>query len=354
MAIIFLITFDPENIFSISRLTLPFYMMMIILFVNFGRMIIIQIEKKWNLLEYAQHNTLLIGADEKTMKLLKEVRNNPHLLYNIVGYVDNKKSENGFENIRYLGNYKNLGKIIREYGVEEVIIATTEKSRDDVLNIIAAAQNLKVTFKIIPDMYDLISGHKTEEIIGHPLIRLFPEHMKPWQWILKRMTDIIIGIGLLIILSPVFLSIIIIQLISGIYPSFVIKDRVGKHMHIFGLLKFNTGLNENRFGKWLKRSGLVNLPMLVNLVFGSVSLVGPVIEKPEIVNKYRSKINFYNRRFLIRPGIIGWKTPSVRNMTLKNHKDRFDKELFYLENMSLLFDIRMILRSVSDLVLFRK
>jgi len=354
MVIIFLITFDPENIFSISRLTLPFYMVMIIIFVNLGRMIIIQVEKKWNLLEYAQHNTLLIGADNKTAKLLEEVRSNPHLLYNIVGYVDSKKSETGFKEIRYLGSYKTLGKIIREYGVEEVIIATTEKSRDDVLKIIAAAQNLKVTFKIIPDMYDLISGHKTEEIIGHPLIRLFPEHMKPWQWILKRISDLIIGIGLITILSPVFTLIIIIQLLSGIYPSFVIQDRVGKHMHIFGLLKFNTESNENRFGKWLTGSGLVKLPMLVNLVFGSISLVGPVIETPEIVSKYQSKINFYNRRFLIRPGIIGWNSLSGRDMTLKNHKDRFDKELFYLENMSLLFDLRLILRTVSDWFLFKK
>jgi UDP-GlcNAc:undecaprenyl-phosphate/decaprenyl-phosphate GlcNAc-1-phosphate transferase len=354
MAIIFLITFDPNHIFSLSRLTLLFYMIMVIFFVNIGRMIIIQIEKKWHLLEYSQHNTLLIGADEKTMKLLEEVRSNPHLLYNIVGYVDNKKPKNGFEDIRYLGNYKILGKIIREYGVEEVIIATTEKSRDDVLDIIAAAQNLKVTFKIIPDMYDLISGHKTEEIIGHPLIRLFPEHMKPWQWILKRIFDLATGIGLIIILAPVFIAIIIIQLLSGIYPSFIIQDRVGKHRRIFGMLKFNTGKQEIGFGKWLQRSGFVNLPVLVNLIFGSVSLVGPAIEKPDIVSKYQSRISFYNRRFLIRPGIIGWKLPLTRNVTLKDHKDRFDKELFYLENMSLLFDLRLILRSVSDLVLFRK
>ena len=86
-----------------------------------------------------------------------------------------------------------MGKIIREYGVEEVIIAYTEKSKDDILNIIAAAQNMKVTFKFIPDIYDLISGHKTEEIIGHPLIRLFPEHMKPWEWIIKRMVDIFLA-----------------------------------------------------------------------------------------------------------------------------------------------------------------
>ena len=171
---------------------------------------------------------------------------------------------------------------------------------------------------------------------------------------MKRIFDLSTGIGLIIILAPVFISIIIIQLLSGIYPSFIIQDRVGKHRRIFGMLKFNTGTQESGFGKWLHRSGFVNLPVLVNLIFGSVSLVGPAIEKPDIVSKYQSKINFYNRRFLIRPGVIGWKLPLTRTLSLKNHKDRFDKELFYLENMSLLFDLRLILRSVSDLVLFRK
>jgi UDP-GlcNAc:undecaprenyl-phosphate GlcNAc-1-phosphate transferase len=352
IAILFIITFDPETMFKFSRLTLPFYMFVIILFVNTGRLLIIQIEKKWQILEYSAHNTLLIGANEKSRKLLEEINNNPHLLYHIVGYVDEQKTKSNFDNVKYLGNFKKLGRLVREYGVEEVIIAIEERSRDDIMDIISSAQNMKVTFKFIPDIYDLISGHKTEEITGHPLIKLFAEHMKPWEWLVKRLGDILFAAVILILLLPVFIIIMIVQLFSGLYPFFVIEDRVGKHKHIFGLLRFNTGNEKSKAGAWLRRSGLAKLPILVNLLLGSITIIGPVMETPQTVKKIQSKINFYNRRFLIRPGILGWGMhPNGPRNTVADFKKYFDKELLYLENMSLMLDFRILIRSIVQAIL---
>ena len=352
--ILFIITSDPQNIFSFSRLSIMFFLMILLILVNAGRLFLIFIEKKAKILEYAFHNTLLIGATVKAKEIVNDIRNNPHLLYNIVGFVDRTSSKKSFNNLSYLGDYKKIPDIIREKKVEEVIIAINEKSHDEIINIMSYAENLKVSFKVIPQIYDMISGHKSEEVIGHPLIRLFPDHMQLWQWIIKRMIDVFASLLGLVVLMPVYLIILFLQLISGIYPFLVVEDRVGKNGRIFGLLMFNTSDKDNIVSRILLKSYLYKMPHIINLLLGSLSLVGPRPETKEIVLQGRLEIKFYNRRFMIRPGITGWAQVKFRySETLKQRKEQFKQDIFYLENMSLLFDFRILLRSVF-IFLFRR
>ena len=198
---------------------------------------------------------------------------------------------------------------------------------------------------------DAVSGLKTEEVIGHPLIRLFPESMKLWQWSLKRLFDLTFALFLLIVLLPLFLLIMILQLLSGIYPVFEIVNCVGKYGRVFGLLNFatenpKTG-KQPLIGKILYRTRLYKLPALINILLGKMSFVGPRPEKVEVVEKLRRKIKFYNRRFQVRPGLTGWAQVKYRyEEALKFKRDQLKQDLFYLENMSLSFDFRILLRSM--------
>jgi lipopolysaccharide/colanic/teichoic acid biosynthesis glycosyltransferase len=353
--IVFIITFDPEDMFSIGRLSIIPFIIGLLVFVNFNRLLLIKIEKKYAILEYAPHNTLLVGATEKAKNIVKEIRSNPHLLYNIAGIVDKTSAKHKFLDIKSLGSYNDTGHIIRQYGIEEVII-TLNETRDELLNIVAQGENMGVSFKIIPEMYDVISGHKTEEIIGHPLIKLFPENMKPWQWLTKRLLDVMIALLALLLLSPLMLLILILQFFKGIHPLFIILNRIGKQGKMFGLLIYNTGHENGMISRVLKRSGGYKLPHLINLLLGTMTLVGPKAIALETYQHIQPYVKFYNRRFIIRPGIMGWSQLKNRNsnMTIKEYAEEFDQDLFYLENMSLTLDLRILLRSFGKLMFKRK
>jgi UDP-GlcNAc:undecaprenyl-phosphate/decaprenyl-phosphate GlcNAc-1-phosphate transferase len=345
--IFFIATWDNDHIISQSRLTIVLYAILLIGFVNFGRLLVIGLEKKFSILEYAPQNTLLIGATEKSRKLLKDIRKNRHLLYNVIGFVSKDGNKESFSDLKSLGSYDDIPEIIRSYGVMEVIIAINERSRDEILSIIASVKNMKVVFKIIPQFYDVVSGHKTEEVIGHPLIRLFPDHMHLWQWLLKRTFDVIFSIILLLVFLPLGLLIYFILLVSGANPRLNIVNSVGKNAQIFGMLNFNVLDKNSTIQQMLYKSNLYKFPELVNILIGKMSFVGPRPEPPEIVSENSEKIRFYNRRFQIRPGLTGWAQVKYRyDDSLKSKREQYKQDLFYLENMSLTFDFRILLRSL--------
>jgi lipopolysaccharide/colanic/teichoic acid biosynthesis glycosyltransferase len=356
--ILFLITLDPENLFSEGRLTTLLYGFLLLITVNSGRLIVIGIEKYFSALEYAPHNTLLIGTTDKARKLLKDIHQNPHLLYNIVGYVSREPSDKIFYSYKCLGRYSQIPEIIRSFNIEEVIIAINERSRDEILNIVSMAEGIKVNFKILPQIYDVVSGHKTEEVIGHPLIRLFPDRMRLWQWITKRLIDITLSASLLLLISPIFLIVFLLLWLSGIHPPLVYINIVGKNKQVFGMLNFETDKKDSPkqplIGRLLEITRFYKFPSLVNILLGKMSFVGPRPENESDVEQVSQKIKFYNRRFEVKPGLTGWAQVKYRyEEALKHKRDQFKQDLFYLENMSITFDIRIILRSILIFLLRR-
>jgi len=344
--ILFIITLEPGKIFSVTRWNILIYAGLLVFFVNAGRMLIIYFEKKKGVLEYAQHNTLLIGSTKKAQKLVKEIRDNPHLLYKIIGLVSRESSPKKQISLPYLGGYRQIPGIIRDRNIEEVIIALDEQSPDEILDIVARGEFMRVSFKVIPEMYDVISGLKTEEILGHPLIRLFPEHMLPWQWLLKRVMDFTLAFAAVVLLSPLFLLVLFLEMYYGVRPIFTIENRIGRYGKVFGLVFFNRGLERPRLIRFLTSGNIYRIPHFLNVLVGSLSLVGPKPETNETVDKLRKRIRFYNRRFMIRPGITGWSQLKVSNLTsLEIKTEQFRQDLFYMENMSLSFDFRIVVRA---------
>ncbi len=346
--LLFIVTMDPGTMLSEGRIILLVYTLNLLVFISLGRLILIQIEKFFAVLEYAPHATLLIGATEKARKLLKDIHGNPHLLYDVKGYVSRVCSEKKFYGLDCLGSYKDLPELIRTYGVEEIIIAI-KGSRDDILNLVARAESSAVVFKILPQLYDVISGHKTEQVSGHPLMKLFPDPMLLWQWVSKRLLDIFISALLLILLSPFFLLAYTAQLLAGISPVFRTDNVVGKNGARFGMLNLETRKGKIRppLGQLIYSSRLYKFPALINVLLGQMSLVGPRPEDEATVEKFREKIKFYNRRFQIRPGFTGWAQVRYRyEEALKFKREQLKQELYYIENMSLTLDLQILLRSV--------
>jgi lipopolysaccharide/colanic/teichoic acid biosynthesis glycosyltransferase len=161
-----------------------------------------------------------------------------------------------------------------------------------------------------------------------------------------------------ILLMPFIILIIITQALTGIYPFFTQTPSVGKFGKVFNLINFNYTPRSERsrsiIGNILFVSRVYKLPALINIFFGKMSFVGPRPQDVETVNMLRKKIKFYNRRFQVRPGLTGWAQVKYRyEDALKHHREQLKQDLFYLENLSLTFDFRIMLRSIF-IFLFRR
>lgn len=347
LLVVFLLTWDTSAFLSAGRISVLIYGLFLIVLISTLRLIVIGIEKKLGVFEYAPKNTLLVGVNEKARGLLKNIRQNPHLLYNVIGFVSDKPEEDHFSDLAKLGSFTDIPKIIRLHGVEEIIIALNNRSLNSILGIMARAENMKVVFKLIPQFYDIVSGHKTEDVTGHPVIRLFPDQLRLWQWIVKRALDIGLAATLFITLLPFGFLVYALLMFSGIHPALQIVNRVGKNKRMFGMLNFNVQPSKNWVQRWAYRSNIYKLPGLLNVVLGTMSLVGPRPQSQEFVEITAQKIKFYNRRFQIRPGLTGWAQVKYRyDASLKSQREQHRYDLYYMENMSIKFDIIIMLRSL--------
>jgi exopolysaccharide biosynthesis polyprenyl glycosylphosphotransferase len=327
-------------------------------------MFIVGIERKYEILGYRRRNTLLVGASHTTSELLQEISRRPELKYKVLGIVDHQLNASTFGTLPVLGNYNDIPSLVKQHNIEEVIITKTQDAREDILQVITVCNGMISNVKVIPDDFDTLSGFKTEEIIGHPLIRLYPTNMKRWQWIVKRLIDLVVSLVVLIPFMPLWLCIATLIVLDSPGSIFFIQERVGKNGKMFKLLKFRSMIADaeketgpvwaapddkriTRFGRIFRRLRLDEVPQFINVLKGEMSLVGPRPERPFFVQQLEKEVKFYNRRLVVRPGITGWAQVKHRyDVSLDDVKEKIRYDLYYLENMSLTLDLKIILRTI--------
>ena len=358
-----LITTDLNKLFTQSQIsTLIFYWTVMILLVNGFRLIVIMIEKRLKIFEYSLINTLIIGATRKTRNIIRDIISNPHMLYNIVGIVERKKNHAQFEKIPIIGEYNDLPKLISENKIEEIIVALGKTSREDLMNIVGICDRMQVVVKTLPELNEIVTGKKAN-LAGHFLVRVFPEKMVVWQWLIKRSIDIVLSILLLIILSPLFIVLMLGLKRKFKKDIFVKQPILGRNGQIFNMLLFRftdsdflvdhdyreyvSKMDLDGLRKILFEKNLYKLPQIINILKGEMSLVGP---RPEALNWYRdnkNKFQFLHRRILVRPGVTGLAQVKYRyESSQKFLQERIKYDIFYTENISLNLDIMIILRSI--------
>jgi len=214
-------------------------------------------------------------------------------------------------------------------------------------------------------MYDIVLGQaRTNQIYGFPLIEIQPHLMSPWEQRVKRLLDIIISLIALVALLPVFiLTALLIQLNSR-GPVFFRQKRVGRNGKIFSLYKFRTMIKDAEkmtgpvwaeerdprvtfVGKILRRMRIDEFPQLINVLNGDMSLVGPRPERPYFVDRLRRQMPFYTRRLKVKPGITGWaQVKAGYDTSIEDVKKKLEYDLFYIENISLRMDLKIILTTL--------
>ena len=319
-------------------------------------------------------NTLLIGSSQKALSLYKELMSAKESQGNMfIGFVSVVENNGHLlrETLSHLGTVKDLRRLIGNHKVEEVIIAIESSEHESIGRILNDLEDTGVIVKIIPDMYDILSGSvKMNAIYGAPLIEISPYLMPVWQQGFKRLIDIVAAAILLMLLSPVFLVVSIIIKSTSKGPVFFVQERIGLHGLPFNIYKFRSmrtdaesgtpklsSENDNRitpFGKFMRKVRLDEIPQFWNVLKGDMSLVGPRPERQFYIDQIMHLAPHYRHLHKVRPGITSWgqvKFGYAENVEQMVERLKFD--IIYIENMSLALDLKIMIYTIKT-VLERK
>ncbi len=313
---------------------------------------------------FGLRKTIIVGINDRGFQVAKNITSHMNQGFDLLGFVhsDDDPEIDGSHDIHVIGHEKDLKSIILENQISEVIVAPIVLDHTHVTRIVTRANGSPVSIKIVPDLHEVISGlARTEQIYGIPLIQVNPNLETVYNTIVKRFLDLLISIPVLIISSPLWIITSAIIKIDSRGPVFYKQDRVGKLQKHFIIYKFRT-MFENaeqltgpvwaseedtritRVGRILRRFRLDELPQLMMVIKGDMSLIGPRPERPYFVEKLAEEYPFYYRRHKIRPGITGWaqiKHPYDQNIEDVRQKLKYD--FYYIENLSFSLDFKILL-----------
>ncbi len=311
-------------------------------------------------------NTLVIGGNEKAVDIVKEINELPKGTgHNFVGFINiNGVDKMLEEELIYLGHIDDVERILREFEVEEVIIALESTEHDKIKSIITRLAGGDLRIKVLPDMYDILSGSvELSNIFGTILIDVNPKGMSMWQITVKRTIDVVVSFLALILLIPVFIVLAIMVRFSSPGPIFFLQDRIGKNGRIFKIIKFRTmyvGAEKNgpqlsssndpritKLGMFMRKTRLDEFPQFYNVLRGDMSLVGPRPERQFYIDKIAAIEPQFLELTKVRPGITSWgqvKYGYAENV--EQMLDRMKFDLLYLKNRSLSLDFKIMLFTV--------
>lgn len=345
--------------FSYSRLVFVLIFLNTNIFLIAGRFAFHRFKRRFLTRGFNVLRVCLVGSADNIARAYKRLSADKNYKFEIKGYVADRELE-AFE-IPRIGNLNDLPRIVKdEQDYDGMIITFNQDDHTKVLQVIKAAEGKNLELFYIPDILDLLTHRlQTLEVSGIPLLQLKAFVLSGWQGFLKRTFDVAVSAIGLILLSPFFLIFGIIIKATSRGPVFYLQKRVGLDGQEFKMLKFRsmradaeaesgpvwTQKDDPRttsIGKFLRRTSLDELPQLINVLKGEMSLVGPRPERQHFVEQFREYIPQYRERHRVRCGMTGWaQVNGLRGQSPIIERTRYD--LYYIENWSLWFDLKIIL-----------
>lgn len=310
---------------------------------------------------YNQRHILIVGAGELGQVFAEKVRANPEMGLRIVGYVDDSQEKQGnvIDGISVLGTLDDVPDIIRREGIEQVYAALPMAAHRRIFHLLSQIQNECVDIRIIPDILQYITLRAGFiNMDGIPVINLTETPLSGANVLIKRCFDLVVATVSLIVFSPLMLFTAIFVKLSSPGPVLYRQTRLGLDLKTFDIFKFRsmyinepgevgtgwTRRNDPRitpFGRFLRRWNIDELPQLINVIRGDMSLVGPRPEQPAFVDEFREKYPRYMIRHKVKSGITGWaQVHGYRGDT--SIKKRLEYDMQYIENWSLSLDIKIL------------
>ncbi|WP_440113286.1 undecaprenyl-phosphate glucose phosphotransferase [Paenibacillus sp. QZ-Y1] len=354
---------------NISRAYLAMYMIGNVSFTLVYRYFVKLQLKRLRKKGFNRQFVLILGAGSLGKRFYDNLRNYPELGYEVTGFLDDYRHWDEAEQGKYkpiLGRIDELEEFLSTHLVDEVILALPLDAHDKYSHIINVCEQAGVRTLIIPDFFDYLPARPHfDNFAGMPMINVrdIPLDIAVNR-LMKRTFDILFSLTAILLTSPVMLVVAVGVRITSSGPIIFKQERVGLNRRNFMMFKFrsmkvipegamDTGWstkNDPRrtaFGTFIRRTSLDELPQFFNVLLGHMSVVGPRPERPYYVNQFRDEIPKYMIKHHVRPGITGLaQSKGLRGDT--SIEDRIEQDIFYIENWSLLFDIKIIWETIRN------
>jgi Undecaprenyl-phosphate glucose phosphotransferase len=311
---------------------------------------------------YNVRRALLVGAGESMDEVLAMLRRRPDLGIRVLGFVTDKP-DGGREGSRWLAPLHQLRGVLDEHAPDLVIIALPHADSGRLADILREIGDDPVAIHLVPDLYGLATLRGgIEEFDGVPLIHLRDSPLYGWNRVAKRAFDLVVGSCVLTAALPVMSLVAMAIKLTSPGPILLAQERMGLDGRRFRMLKFRTmrvdaeaatgpvwarpdDPRRTRLGSFLRRTSLDELPQLVNVLRGEMSLVGPRPERPLFVQEFRTRIPGYMLRHKVKAGMTGWAQINGWRGNTSLEK-RIEYDLYYIERWSLAFDLSILVRTL--------
>ncbi len=305
---------------------------------------------------------LIVGSGDTARIITQRILWSPQLGYDLVGIANGDDGETEILSVPVLGTVEDIPDLIEEHAIDEVIIAMPEKGHRETVRVISYCQRGRVSIKIFPDVFQYITSDAgIDQLGGLPLLSVRDVALRGYLLIFKRLMDLLGSAFGLIFLSPLFLITAVAIKIESPGPAFFVQERMGLDGKPFLMIKFRSMRNDaekhgpgwtvdndprqTRLGKLIRALEVDELPNLINVFLGEMSLVGPRPEQAHYVAEFRQTIPRYMERHLEKGGMTGWAQVSgLRGDTSIAERTKYD--LWYSENWSIWLDIKIVIRTV--------
>jgi exopolysaccharide biosynthesis polyprenyl glycosylphosphotransferase len=321
--------------------------------------------------------TLIVGNDRFAHQLIARMFELPEYGLRPIGilggdpsHVPDGQTPSLYPEVPHVGTLEQFADVASALQVEDVIVSNCDTTDDDLVAMVRTAHSLDIRVWVLPRVHDAIGARaRIDHLGGLPLIVLPQFNPRSWQFAVKHAAGrLLTAVGLLVI-SPIFLGLALLVRLSSPGPIFFRQKRVGRDGVVFDCLKFRSmrppresdaafeltagaapggveGVDRRtRVGKFMRSTSLDELPQLLNVLRGDMSLVGPRPERPEFVELFEMQIRRYGERHRVKAGVTGWaQVHGLRGQT--SIADRAEWDNYYIENWSLWLDIKILFLTV--------
>ncbi len=351
---------------SYSRIYLVMFWITCMFLVSFFRYFLIQWEYSRKLRRMDITRVLLVGANRNARSIAQWAKNNPHYGHEIVGVLAHDTALVGkhLEGHEIIGISDQCEAFIKTLRPDQVVLVDPVFPRDKITDLVVECEDRMIEFKVGADFYGIMSRNVAVEYMSTiPLLGFQSLPLDDfWNRAVKRTFDITVSLCMILISLPFWLFLMILIKLDDGGPVLYRQERVGRDQRVFRLLKFRTmkvdaerftgpvwanpkDNRRTRMGGFLRRWNLDELPQLLNVLAGEMSLVGPRPERPHFVSQFREAIPRYMARHKIKSGLTGWaQVHGYRGNTSILERTKYD--LYYMENWSLMLDIEILIMTM--------
>ena len=306
-------------------------------------------------------NVVIAGAGTLGRKVADRILDHDELGFRVVGFLDDSpdKMSSVYKGIPVIGALNDVSHLCQQRAVDHVYVALPLAAHEKIAELLARLSRELVDVKVVPDFLEYVFIRAgLEDLDDLPIINLSQVPLQGWNAGLKRFVDVTLSSALLVGLSPFLAAVAAAVKLSSRGPIFYRQERMGLDGKSFMMYKFRSMVmdaeaatgpvwaqeNDHRrtpFGTWIRKLSIDELPQLYNVLRGDMSLVGPRPERPNFVQEFKEQIPQYMLRHKVKSGITGWaQVHGWRGNTSIDKRIEYD--IYYIENWSLLLDIKIL------------